>query len=348
MKIAIDTTSLASGHSGRGIGVYTKCLLENLGKFFPENEYIPFSGKYTIQIQADIVHYPSFEPFFITLPISLPVPFVVTIHDLTPIALPKLFPLGVKGRLKWEIQRKLVLGARRIITDSLHSKNDVIKFCGFPEDRIDPIYLAPREVFLNVQNGKNRIHKFPYQYFLYVGDVNRNKNILGLLHAYSIFRKEIKNSSIPKLILIGKAFINNRIAEVNEIEATIKQFNLDEYVIRPGFIEDADLAGVYHNAIATIQPSLYEGFGFPVVEAMACGCPVISTNAGSLKEVAGPSIVVSPDAESLARGMNQAASLKKSQRNELIHKGKEWVEQFSWKRVASETIESYKKAVLAS
>ncbi len=347
MNIAFETRSFTNGHAGRGIGVYAKCLYDALLKYFPGNTYIPFTGKPPTDKNIDIVHYPSFEPFFVTLPIKLPQPFVVTIHDLTPIALPKLFPLGVKGRIKWEIQRSLVRGATRIITDSLQSKQDVSRYCGYPGDAIDPIYLAPREAFTKKSGKKNTVPVgIPESYFLYVGDVNRNKNILGLLGAYAQLKQNNKVESLPKLVLVGKALINTKLPETAEIEATIRSLHLDNDVIRPGFVEDETLAVMYQHAVALIQPSLYEGFGFPVVEAMVSGCPVITTNAGSLKEIAGPSITVQPDLRSLADGMMRLLHQTESQRKEMVVQGFAWVEQYSWKRVATETMETYNKAIV--
>lgn len=347
MNIAFETRSFTNGHAGRGIGVYAKCLYDALLKYYPDNTYIPFNGKPLTDKNIDIVHYPSFEPFFVALPIKLSQPFVVTIHDLTPIALPKLFPLGVKGRIKWEIQRNLVRGATRIITDSLQSKQDVAKYCGYPSDAIDPIYLAPREAFTKKTGKKQTIPEgFPEQYFLYVGDVNRNKNILGLLGAYAQLKQRIHGASIPKLIMVGKALMNTKLPETAEIEATIRTLHLEDDVIRPGFVEDDALVVLYQHAVALIQPSLYEGFGFPVVEAMASGCPVITTNAGSLKEIAGPSITVQPDSHSLADGMKRIVQLTATERKEMVAQGFSWVAQYSWKRVATETMETYNKAII--
>jgi glycosyltransferase involved in cell wall biosynthesis len=344
MKIAFDTSSFQGAHAGRGIGVYAKSLYEALVTYETGNTYLPFSDRKTVPAGADIVHYPSFEPFFLTLPVRSPVPFVATVHDLTPIAMPQLFPLGVKGRLKWQIQRRLLTGASRIITDSEQSKRDVVRFTGFPADRIDPVYLAPRGMFLDRQGADGAPEGFPPRYILYVGDVNRNKNIVGLLRGYRLLLDSL-GPGIPELVLVGKALVNHRLAETAEIDGTVRELKLEDLVVRPGYVPDDQLVRAYRSAAAAVQPSLYEGFGFPVVEAMASGCLVVTTNAGSLAEIAGPSIVVSPDPASLADGLKRMLSLAEPDRKRMIAAGSEWVSRFTWQRVAHETTETYRKAV---
>lgn len=122
MKIAIDVSPLESGHKVRGVGFYLSNLLDSLNTYFPQHTYHQIKRGEKVPTDADVIHYPYFDPFFITLPLKFSKPTVITIHDLTPLKFPTLFPAGKKGRFKWEIQKRLVKKASRIITDSHNSK----------------------------------------------------------------------------------------------------------------------------------------------------------------------------------------------------------------------------------
>src|SRR5438046_3377790 len=150
MKIGIDISPLSSGHKVRGTGFYLQHLKDALEKYFPENKYAFFTSGEKIPEKIDLVHYPYFEPFLITLPFKKPHKLVVTILDLTPLVFPEHFPSGVKGRLKWQVQRMLVKQADAIITISLASKKDIIRFTGIPARKIHVTYLAAGEEFKKI------------------------------------------------------------------------------------------------------------------------------------------------------------------------------------------------------
>src|SRR5258706_5833567 len=102
MNIAIDITPLETGHSGRGVGIYTKNLIESLQKYEKKHTYILFTPKQGVPKNTDIVHYPYFDPFFLTLPLIKTKPSVVTVHDLIPLVFPEKFPPGIRGYMKWQ------------------------------------------------------------------------------------------------------------------------------------------------------------------------------------------------------------------------------------------------------
>jgi len=271
----------------------------------------------------------------------------VTVHDLIPILYPEHFPKGIRGGIKWRIQKYSLKRKQRIITDSESSKKDIEKIIGIGKQTIDVIYLAPSlpnaTVSINYVELMER-YNLHGAYFLYVGDVNWNKNVFGLLKAFSQYL--VHHKSIIQLVLVGGAFLDTTLKETQEINRLCSQLNIDGNVVRTGYVSDDDLVGLYRHATALIQPSFAEGFGLPVLEAMLYGCPVISSTTSSLQEIMGPSLRIDPnDQRSLTSVMSTASSMKPSARNELIRKGKEWVHTFTWEKVASDTVRSYEKVL---
>ncbi len=347
MKIAIDITPLESAHKARGVGVYTKNLIDALEAYGKQHTYLYFTGRQRVPDDADTVHYPYFDPFFLTLPLMKPKPTVVTVHDLIPLVFPYKFPAGIRGSLKWQVQKLSLRGARRIIADSLSSKNDIARIVGIKREIIDTVYLAPDPVYRPVTNQSvfeavRKKYSLPKQYMLFVGDVNWNKNVIGLLRAFASLRQH-RELLQYKLVLVGRAFGDDSLSETQEINQYILENDLKHVVICPGNVAARDLAALYSAASVCIQPSYYEGFGLPVLEAMACGCPVICTNTSSLKEIAGPALQVLPKPGAIHMGITKM--LKIDRRAQAMRQF-EWVKQFTWKRVAGETIAAYERALI--
>lgn len=345
MHIAIDISPLESGHSGRGVGVYTKQLIESMQLFEKSHTVSLVTHQHDIPETCNIVHYPYFDPFFLTLPLFRKYPSVVTVHDVIPLLYPDKFPAGIKGAIRFQLQKLSLSGIRRVITDSKTSKNDIQRILGRNPNTIDVVYLAPS---LNIPKSslvKHDIKKYinGKPFFMYVGDVNWNKNIPGLLSAFS---EVLKTNPNFQILLIGRTFCDESIAEVREIKTLIHSKHLESNVSMPGYVEPSTLMDLYTTAVCLVQPSFYEGFGFPVVDALSLGCPVITSNTSSLAEICGPSLQADPhDPTQLANGMMEIIRMTQLKRNTIIKKGYEWVEQFTWKRVANETVESYKKAL---
>jgi len=347
MKIAIDVSPLKTGHKIRGVGFYLEHLKDALVKYFPENEYIFFEDGDKLPEDIDLVHFPYFEPFFLELPLYKKFKTVVTVHDLTPIVFSQNFPRGIKGEIKWQMQKYALKRADAIITDSKSSKKDVIKYVGAKEKRISVVYLAAGEQFkqLEIENFKLEIKKkygLPDDFLLYVGDVTWNKNLPRLLDG-------VTNLEIP-LVMVGKSLIQEDYDKDNPWNADLNRVNElaknNKNVIRLGFVPGSDLVSVYNLATAAVMPSLYEGFGLPVLEAMACGCSVITSKEGSLGEVAGDAAfyVDAYDVKSIEKGIREVFGNKKLQ-EELSKKGLENVKQFSWKKTAEETIGAYEQVL---
>ena len=348
MKIAIDISPLQSGHKVRGVGFYLSYLKKALLEYFPENDYQFFTQGEAIDNSVDLVHYPYFDPFFPTLPFQKKHKTVVTVHDLTPLVFPEHFPAGIKGSLRWQLQRFNLQKVDGILTDSEASKKDIIKIVGFQEERVDVAYLAAGEEFerlkdedLRLKNIKKK-YQLPEEFILYVGDVTWNKNVPRLLQA-------IQKVDIP-LVLVGKSLAATDFDKTNKWNSDLievqKLAEQNKNVTRLGFVSTEDLVGLYNLATVFVFPSVYEGFGLPIVEAMQSGCPVIISHEGCMPEVGGDAAAYFDgyDTESLREVIQRVWQLKKLQK-ELSEKGLEQAKKFSWRRTAGKTIHAYKEAL---
>lgn len=343
MKIAIDLSSLTKGnflqHRVRGTGFYLENLKKSLLKFFPDNEYIFFSRGDELPDDIDLIHYPYFEPFFLTLPFFKKKKTIVTVHDLTPLVFPKNFPSGIRGKIKWQIQKISLRNSNTIITDSNCSKRDIMKFTGIDKEKIKVIYLAAGEHFKNNKNLKLSIKNLPDRFVLYVGDVTWNKNLVRLLEA-------IEKVNIP-IVMTGKALVGEDYDKSNPWNSDlvkVKQIiSKSKNISTLGFVSEEDLIALYNSATVFVMPSLYEGFGLPILEAMSCGCPVVTTREGSIPEVAGEAVfyVNAYDSDDIAKGIKKVFLDKVLQR-ELSNKGLEQSKKFSWEKTARETTSVYK------
>lgn len=372
-KVAIDTSPLVSGHKVRGIGVNTRELVfafEKLssGTFTFEKENIkiePVDFASSNLSDYDAIHYQYFHPFFCTLPDKKPARKVVlTIHDLIPLIYPKVYKAGMKGKINFWHQNKNLKNIDRIITISETSKKDIVRFLSYPEDRIDVIYLAHRDIFrkLEGKDWKSEITKrygLPGSFVLYVGDINYNKNISTLIKACDsldvilvIVGKqalEIGKESLNKPVgvmdwvrfLFGK--IHPEVAHLKELS---NLFSKSKKVVRLGFVPDDDLVVLYNLATVYAQPSFYEGFGLPLLEAMACGTPVLASNIGAHKEIALDSaLFFDPYSVSDLEDKLKRIIAEKNLREDLINKGFERVSNFSWEKTARNTLKVYEKVL---
>ena len=345
MKVAIDVSPLKNANRYRGVGAYTNQLAESL-KLLNISDFsfqLIESGK--IAKDYNLIHYPFFDPFFLTLPLKKEKPTVVTIHDTIPLVFPEHYPPGAKGNLKFQIQKFSLKNVKAVITDSENSKKDIFKYLNYPKEKIYVIPLAPAKDFKVIKNKDfldkiKRKYKLPEKFILYVGDVNYNKNVLGLIKAFADFRDQEKDLNF---VLVGKAFLEEDLKETQEIIKLINLLDLNKNIIRLGWIPQEDLAGIYNSATVYCQPSFYEGFGLPVLEAMACGCPVVAANTSSLPEICGrAAIMFDPyNIKSIVEGIKMALN----QKSDLMAKGLRQVENFNWEKVAQKTYEVYQKVV---
>lgn len=348
MNIAIDVSPLKTGnfmqHRVRGTGFYLTHLKDSLLEYYPKNIYHFFSQGEKFPGHVDVVHYPYFEPFFLTLPFIKRAKDVVTVHDLTPFVFPKDFPPGTKGKIKWEIQKYHLKRADAIIADSQSSKRDILRFCHIADDKIHVVYLAAGQQYKKIaQEQKDMVRKkyaLPDEYALYVGDVTFNKNLPRIIEALTKIKKP--------LVMVGKALIEKDIHTSNpwtkDLVRTQALAKANPFVTLLGFVPDEDLAALYNAATVFVMPSLYEGFGLPILEAMASGCPVVTSKEGSLAEVAGKAAVFvdAYDVDTIAQGVLEVMRNKNLQKK-LSQEGSLQAHAFSWEKTAKDTMNVYEK-----
>lgn len=335
MKIAVDSGPLRSGDSVRGIGVYTRELLSALGISGVDVFRFDLS-KYTV------VHFTRFNSFRVSLPYSKPkkTKFVLTIYDLIPLIYPDHYPAGIRGKINWFINKYLIRkNIDAIITISETSKKDICRFIGIKPSKVHVVYLAPRNTFRPIINHKSLIiaqKKFnlPNSFALYVGDINYNKNIPLLLEACRI-------AKIPLVIAGSQAKeIENMDLDHPEL-AHLKGLDWSG-TIRLGFVEDGDLTKIYSLASVYIQPSLYEGFGLPVLEAQSVGVPVVASKTQALVEIAEGSAVFA-DPKSADDFAEKIKTVLKdvSFRKRIVDEGIKNAKKYKWEITAQETLRIY-------
>lgn len=340
MNVAIVAPVLA-GHTYRGTGTYTENLYKGLRG--SEKVNVTLVSQKDNLSSFDIIHYPYFDPFFLTLPLLKERPTVVTVHDLIPLVYPHHFPKGIKGYIKWQIQRYSLGMAKAIITDSFASKKDILEFSGIQSSKIHPIPLGVGSQFKvitsrDILEKTRKKLKLPQNFILYVGDINYNKNVLGLLEAFRFVRESRPDFH---LVLAGIGFMTPSIP-LDKILELLNIHDLRTKVHRVGLVEKEDLVSLYNLAKIYVQPSFAEGFGLPVLEAMACGCPVITSNTSSLPEIAGDAGIFFNPSETQTLAQEIISLSNNPGKQEIVRKkGLEQVKQFTWEKSCDEVIKVY-------
>ncbi len=345
MKIYFDLSSIKSGHKLRGIGFYTKHLWTNLSVLQNKHLQILEFDKTNKFDNKSLYHFPAFSPFFFSFPLQYIKQSIITIHDLIPLQYPQHFPVGIKGTIRWQVQKNFLKFAKHIITDSKSSKKQIIKLLNIPNSKISVVYLAANKRCKLIKDKKTlkaTINKYnlPNKFLLYVGDLNWNKNIMMLA-------KTAVKLKYP-LYIVGKQaskepqnLMHPWNIEWAKFTAYAKQH--PNLIIRLGFIPDHELIELYNLATVYVHPAIEEGFGLPILEAMQCGCPVICGNKSSMAEIAGNNaLLFNPtDGWDLHKKLRFIWNDSKL-RLELQNKGLIRAKQFSWIKTAQQTIEVYK------
>lgn len=355
MKIGINILPLKTGHKLRGIGYYTNNLLNFLKKD-PNMEILEFTKLSEVK-NVELIHYPWFDFYFHTLPINKKFKTLVTIHDTIPLIFPLHHPAGIKGMINFQLQKLALRNINHIITDSNISRLDIIKYLGVSESKITSIPLAADDDFTPVLNDTKllrvkRKYKLPDKFLLYVGDANWTKNLPFLIKGFSILRQNPKLSGL-RLVLVGDVFLKNvenidhpELNSLKTVNKLIRELNLNDQIIRSGNLKKEDLVNFYNLATIYIQPSFYEGFGLPVLEALACGTPVVCSNGGSLPEVGGKAVIYfEPDNLGKFIKICEEVVLNKSLQKKLSDLALQQAVNFSWKKVASQTKQVYSRVI---
>lgn len=340
MKIAICTSPQSSASKTRGVGAYTRELVSALRTSFPGDQFIETTGN-PYREDVDLVHFPFFDPYYLTLSWHFPLPTVITIHDLIPLKYPLHYPAGYRGRLKWLVQRFRASRASVIITDSASSAQDISVIMGIPHDRISvvPLASATSRTSYALSPKIKKTYHLPERYILYVGDVNWNKNLPGLIKAFA----SLDNQSVH-LVLVGKVFSDKpNIPEFRALMEAINDSGKAKLIHLLGYIPSHHLGAIYREATLYVQPSWDEGFGLPVLEAMKAGCPVVTSNRGSLSEVAGEAAVYFDPGKDNLTEILESLLASPVKRETLITAGYLQAKKFSWKKTAQLTREVYER-----
>jgi glycosyltransferase involved in cell wall biosynthesis len=267
---------------------------------------------------------------------------VVTIHEAATIRMPETFG-PVRGRWKRMMARRSAQHASRVIANTEFTRRDLQELAGAPPERTRVVYygLQPnlrREHDPDVLRTVRERYGLPERFFVYVGTIEPRKNVDRIIQAYALARQR-DGVNIP-LVLAGQKgwFFEGTVALPTKL-------GIAEHVIFTDYVSPADLPAVYSQTEALVFPTLYEGFGLPVLEAMACGAPVITSNVSSLPEVAGDAgILVDPlSVEEIATALGRVSS-DSALRARLATDGPKRARTFTWERAARETVAVYEEA----
>lgn len=297
------------------------------------------------RLKPDLVHMP-----LNTVPVLMPRPYVVTVHDLSSLLFPERSDL--RGALHEIRYRRGLERAEQVIAVSAATRRDVGQVLGIPERRVrmihnalDPAFRAGAEGVTDsqVQSTLER-YSIHYPFILYAGTIRPQKNIPRLVEAFAVLRGELEGD--PRFAQLRLVVIGDEISRHPEVRRAMNQSRVAAAVRFLGFVPIDVLRAFYRAAELFAFPSLYEGFGLPPLEAMACGTPVVTSNVSSLPEVVGDAaVMVNPEnVFEIARGMRDVLT-NPELRARLIQKGREQLARFSWEENAREVLSAYAAAV---
>jgi glycosyltransferase involved in cell wall biosynthesis len=277
------------------------------------------------------------------IPIRMsPAKRIATIHDV----IPYIYPTTCT-KLDWLIYRFwlpfAVDGIDRVIADSKKTKADIVQFLPIEAEKVTVIPGAANKHYrrMNAEEIQPALEraKIDFPYILYVGSIEPRKNLPRLMVAYALLRQWSTNW---QLVIVGA----RNFWKSTPVAAVVDRLGLENCVHFTGYIAEQDLPAIYNGADLFVFPSLYEGFGLPVLEAMACGTPVVTSNKSSLPEVAGDAaILIDPyDVDALANAMHRILS-DPDLAEEMAAKGMIRAREFSWERTARETIAVYEQVL---
>lgn len=378
MKIAIDCSKAVNEKAG--VARYTWEIADNLPNLYPQdhffyffnfmrgqNQKIPLIKKLTAEAKNittriykipggfkerllassySILNYwlKDFDIYhateFLSFDHGLKIPQVLTVYDLTMIKFPS--HRAKDSSRHGEMLKKACLKAEAILAISQTTKDDLIKYFKIDPAKIFVTYLGYNQIFKKIDNTRkvNQVlkkYQINFPYILFVGTIEPRKNIVNLLKAFDKFKDQDKNNF--HLVLIGKKGWNTL-----EIEETFKKTKYHDRIHFMDFIDDQELVYLYQGASLFCYPSLYEGFGLPVLEAMACGTPVITSNISSLPEVGGDAAkYIDPNnVEDISKKITQILT-NQNVLKAMSKKSLGQAKQFSWEKCARETYQVYKK-----
>jgi glycosyltransferase involved in cell wall biosynthesis len=347
IKIAIDISPTQDGNAIRGVGYYTSNLITALQTEIKNN---PNYKNYQIDLITniddlrskvyDLIHYPYFDPFKLTLPKKTKIPTVVTVHDLIPRQFKKHFPVGIKGEIKWLIQKHRLSQVNKILTVSNYSKNIINQITKFNLNNIFVSHLAADSNFKVLSNIKKlkeiqKKYKLPSKFIFFVGDINWNKNIPTLV-------KACLHLNYP-LVIVGSSATKKDVPKHPWTQDLLwLQSQKSSNLIFTGFVPDEDLPYIYNVATIYCQPSFAEGFGLPLVEAMQSGCPVIYSQDSCLDEIMdGNGFKFNPHSQKDLEKVMKEFWSDKNLRQKYVKLGLDRAKNFNWQYTALQTLNLY-------
>jgi glycosyltransferase involved in cell wall biosynthesis len=362
MIVAIDVTTLRGRISG--VGYYTARIVEHLAQSVgedvselwllsngPVERALPASARLVSgfrfpirsawmqfllplllrKLRPDIVHYTNYlAPAFPTGA------YVVSIHDMSLTRTPEHHTLK-KRLLTASLVPRVARGARLALTPSLATRRDVIEDLHLPEDRVVSIPYAAAEMFRPV-TGPPAAKGLDKPYFLFVGTIEPRKNLVRLIDAFGAFARDVP---AVNLVLAGQ-----RGWKCQEIYARAARPDVAGRILILDYVSEDSLPSLYSHALACVYPSLFEGFGFPVVEAMACGAPVLTSNTTSLGEIGeGAALLIDPLDQTAIEGGLRELVRNQQLREDLRAKGFVRAASFSWAETGRKTVAAYRRAI---
>jgi glycosyltransferase involved in cell wall biosynthesis len=370
-NIAIDISPLSDGNANRGVGYYTKQLVNALQSEVKTN---PLYDNFSINLitnhsslitNYDLIHYPYFDPFYLTLPTKKNIPQIITIHDLIPLQYPQYFPPGIRGKIKWYIQKNNACQSDYIITVSQYSRQVISKILHCPLEKIFVTQEAGDSYYQPKYNSfdKQRIIKkynLPQKFVLNNGDINWNKNIPNLIdacislkyplvivgkQALDVDQLKLEEPSLARPVDLFRYLLNLPSPQLKHITRLNNLFK-DPLIRRLGYVPDEDLPIIYNLATIYCQPSYAEGFGLSLVKAMQTGTPIVYSQNSSLPEVmADTGISFDPfNQHSLIEKLKllwNNKSLRLTQHKLCLNRATH----FSWKKTAIQTLAVYNLAL---
>ena len=364
--------SLSQSYRGAGISWYIVNLLKNLARVSPEFCYSAFLSDRTFQepsLALRFSRWPTHRPAVRILweqlvqpvvlrqagvnllhamafvaPLAAPCPFVITVYDLSFLRYPEAFRPFNRWYLS-QFTARSVKQAGAVITISDSTRQDVIDFLRVPPDKVHTVYCGVDHSFhpqpASEITAFKTAHRLPDTFILFLGTLEPRKNVDGLIRAYALWRQR-EQTAPPLVIAGGKGWYYAKIFQL------VESLNLTEHVYFPGYVSQAELPLWYNAATLFVYPSHFEGFGLPVLEALACGTPVITSTASSLPEVTGvdgAACLIDPaDTEALAQAMARLMS-QPDRRASMSEQGRARAAGFRWKKTARETVAVYRKVL---
>lgn len=285
--------------------------------------------------EIDICHY-TFIPSIIN-----PVPFIFTHHCFSPFNHPEFYPKFTLLRLNFLLKRG-INNSKKIICVSENVKTLTHQLCEIPLEKMIVIHEGIDRNFLPTPGVDKRkwSQVINHPYFLFIGKLSDRKNISRILQAFHQFK--LTNNATHKLVLIG-----SRQEPLNDLDQLFESLNIKDDVVEIPHMNHTQLPDWYSNAECFLFPSLWEGFGLPVLEAFNCGVPVITSNHSSLPEIAGDAaMLVDPyNVKQIALAMEEIIN-NKSTSEKLVEAGYRRIEHFSWEKMAEKTLELYEEEFL--